>query len=198
MMKRDTSKPASSRKGAQSWRAVIKIYPAGLEYPRLIEAELRELAADIVARGLQNNIVLVREGGEDLLLDGISRLDALEAGGTNLVAGDKLDPTLGLGDGSRVRVVSGVDPYALAASLNAHRRHLTAEQKRERLEALIKQDPEKSDRQIAKAAKTNHKAVGRARKRLEATGTVSQLKSAPAPTASPAKRAPAASRASRA
>jgi hypothetical protein len=91
MMKRDISKPASSRKGAQSWRAVLKIHPAALEYPRLIEAELRELGKDIMARGLEVNIVVIREGDKCLLLDGISRLDALEAGGTNLVAGDKLD-----------------------------------------------------------------------------------------------------------
>jgi hypothetical protein len=175
MTKQDISKRASSRKVAKPWRDVLKIHPAALQYPRLTEAELCELGKDIAARGLQVNIVLIREGDKDLLLDGVSRLDALEANGVNLVAGNQLDPTLGLGGGSRVRVVSGIDPYALAASLNAHRRHLTVEQKRERIETLVKQNPEKSNRQIAKEAKTNHKIVGRARKRLESTGTVSRL-----------------------
>jgi hypothetical protein len=161
------SKPARSRKVTKSWRDVLKIHLAALEYPRPGEDEFRELGKDIAARGMQVNIVLIREGDKDLLLDGISRLDALEANGVNLIANDKLDPTLGLGGGPRVRVVTGVDPYALAASLNAHRRHLTLEQKRERIEALIKQNPERSDNATAKIAKVSDKTVTQVRKELE-------------------------------
>ena len=47
-------------------------------------------------------------------------------------------------------------------SANIHRRHLTNEQKRALIEKLLKADPEKSDRQIAKEAKlSDHKRVGR-------------------------------------
>jgi hypothetical protein len=150
---------------------------------------IAELGANIKANGLQVDIVLFLEGAKTLLLDGVSRLDAIEASGINLVKDGKLDRTLGLGGGNRVRVVADVDPYELAASLNEHRRQLTAEQqrklaeqKRQRIEAMIAAHPEKSDRLLAEdlkveyGEKTSDKAVGRARKRLEATATVSQLK----------------------
>jgi hypothetical protein len=89
------------------------------------------LAGDIKVRDLQVPIVLIREDGKDLLVDGISRLDAIESLGIALVdAKGGLDHTLGLTAGPRVRTVIGEDPFELAASLNAHRRHLTPEQRR--------------------------------------------------------------------
>jgi hypothetical protein len=175
MTKRDISSSNGDHKPVKSWRNVLKVHPAALEYPRLSEAELVELGEDIAARGLEVNIVLIREGDEDLLLDGIGRLTAIEANGVNLDKDGKLDHTLGLGGGSRVRIVAGVDPYALAGSLNAHRRHLTPEQKRARIEALIKQSPEKSDRQIAGTLKASPTTVSKARKKLEASGDVSKV-----------------------
>ena len=51
------------------------------------------------------------------------------------------------------------DPYAYVISANIHRRHLTAEQKRELIAKLIKATPEKSNRQIAATvkAKSRHR-----------------------------------------
>ena len=46
-----------------------------------------------------------------------------------------------------------VDPYGYVISVNLHRRHLTAEQKRELIAQLLKATPEKSDRQIAETVK---------------------------------------------
>ena len=40
----------------------------------------------------------------------------------------------------------GVDPFELVTSLNIHRRHLTAEQKRELIAKVLKAEPEKSNR----------------------------------------------------
>ena len=125
----------------KSWRDVLPVHPAALEYPRISADELAELGADIKARGLQVDIVLFLKDTKTFLLDGISHLDAIEANGVDLFDQDgKLDRTLGLGGGPRMRVVCGVDPVALAASLNAHRRHLTPEQKRKHIEDLAQGD----------------------------------------------------------
>jgi hypothetical protein len=64
------------------------------------------------------------------------------------------------------------DPSAVVRSLNAHRRHLTPEQKREIIRKLLKATPEKSDRQVAKLAGVSHPHVGKVRRSLEQTGDV--------------------------
>jgi hypothetical protein len=61
-------------------------------------------------------------------------------------------------------------------SANIHRRHLTVEKKRELIGKLLKADPTKSDRAIAKTTKTDHKTVASVRARKEATGEIPQLK----------------------
>jgi DNA-binding CsgD family transcriptional regulator len=64
-------------------------------------------------------------------------------------------------------------------ALNEHRRAqtkpLTSVQKRERIEAALKANPERSDRQIAEGLGVNHETVSAARDRLEATGGIRQL-----------------------
>jgi ParB-like chromosome segregation protein Spo0J len=160
----------------QSWRDVLKIHPAADEYPSMGDDELAALAVDIYARGLQQHIILFRDAdGNDLLLDGRHRLDAIELAGFTLVAGGKFDRSLGLGAGCRVRVVAGVDPFELAASLNAHRRHLKPEEKRARIEALLRAHPEKSDRSIAEAVGSSPTTVGARRAELASTVQSGQL-----------------------
>ena len=66
-------------------------------------------------------------------------------------------------------------PYAFVISANIHRRHLTAEQKRELIAKLIKATPEKSDRQIAETVKASPTTVGTVRAKMEAKGEVSKL-----------------------
>jgi hypothetical protein len=61
---------------------------------------------------------------------------------------------------------------AYIISKNIHRRHLTAEQRREVIAKVIAAKPEASDRQIAKQVKADHKTVGAIRKAKEATGEV--------------------------
>ena len=65
-----------------------------------------------------------------------------------------------------------VDPYHYVLSANIHRRHLTAEQKRELIAAVLKAQPAKSNRTIAKQTKADHKTVGAVRERLEAGGEI--------------------------
>jgi hypothetical protein len=160
----------------QSWRDYLEIHPACLQYPELGKDELAELAADIKAHGLEHDIVLFMRDGRQSLLDGRSRLDALELAGFVLIKNGWVDFTFGLNGKRRVRVASSCNPFKLAATLNAHRRHLTPKQKRERTKALLKANPEKSNRQIAKVAKVDHKTVGTIRAEKVATGEIPQLK----------------------
>jgi hypothetical protein len=166
-------------KGARklSWRDVLPIHPAAEMFPRIGADELAELGKDIETNGLQTSIVLIRESGkEDQLLEGVSRLDAIESRGIDLVLPDgTLDRALGLGRDDRVRVVAEVDPYAYVASANLHRRHLTVEQRRELAAKLLTAAPEKSNRQIAKIVKIDPKTVAAVRTEKETTGEIPQL-----------------------
>ena len=64
------------------------------------------------------------------------------------------------------------DPYAFVLSVNAHRRHLTTEQKRDLIAAVMKAPPDKSNRTIAKQTRADHKTVGTVRAELEGRGEI--------------------------
>lgn len=92
------------------------------------------------------------------------------------------------------RWVRDVDPYEYVLSANIHRRHLTADQKRELIAKLLKATPQKSNRQIAETVKTSHHTVEDVRVDLQATGQIAQLsktigKDGKARTTKPARRA---------
>ena len=141
---------------SQSWRDVLPIHPAAELFPPMSESELRELGEDIKKNGLTSSIVLF----EGKLLDGRNRLDAIELlrieysflGGTDPAKWHGLY-TLPKQRAKSGRRDSGVslfshfdgDPYAFVLSANIHRRHLTAELKRELIAKLITQTPDKSD-----------------------------------------------------
>jgi ParB-like chromosome segregation protein Spo0J len=175
----------------RNWRDVLPIHPAADLFPLVSESELKELAEDIRKNGLQTQIVLWSERNDSprYLLDGRNRLDALALLGwllpTSRKAGDpfKISPDSGIGLGgfpriSRLQVITkhcSGDPYAVALALNVHRRHLTADQKRELIEKLLKAKPEASDRQIAKQTKSSPTTVGTVRKGMEKAGDLSKL-----------------------
>ena len=71
--------------------------------------------------------------------------------------------------------LSEVDPCEFVLSANVHRRHLTAEQKRELIAKVLKAQPEKSNRQVAEQVKASHHTVGAVRAELQSTGQVAQL-----------------------
>src|SRR5262249_10779181 len=156
--------------------------------------ELRELADDIKQNGLQSPIkVMCKKSGGGWpyhLLDGRNRLDAIESLGVDLIAAPRskghasrsrqgmecgLDIYLGLDDSqvdAAIEYEYFDDPFAYVISANIHRRHLTAEKKRDLIATLLKADPTKSNRQIAKLTNTSHPHVAKVRGEMEQAGDV--------------------------
>jgi ParB-like chromosome segregation protein Spo0J len=154
---------------AKSWRDVLPVHPAAEIFPRMGDDELRALAEDIKQHGLKVPVIFFKgSNGEISLLDGISRLDAMELAGIAPVE----DGNLAAGLKHLLASDKDGNPFELVASLNAHRRHLTAEQKRDLIAALLKATPEKSNRQIAETVKADHKTVGLVRTGMEGRGEI--------------------------
>src|SRR5262245_47422275 len=158
---------------AQSWRDTLSIHPAAELFPRMSEAELAALGKDIRKHGLTSSIAVWSDGkSPEQLLDGRSRLDAIEieigpaiVGPPSVMAGKDF-----LAVNKVIVLDRSVDPYAFVISANIHRRHLTGEQKHELIAKLIETDPTKSNRQIAKTVKVDHKTVASVRAEKEGRG----------------------------
>jgi len=163
----------------KSWRDILPIHPAAelFSCAPVSPDEKRALGEDIIKNGLTSPIVLWKPDRKspECLLDGITRLDAIEiATGCPAIFGA---PSITAGEDflacNKVIVLDGsVDPYAYVISANIRRRHLATEQKRDLIGKLIKTDPSKSDRQIAETTKTDHKTVASVRAEKEARGEI--------------------------
>lgn len=172
---------------AKNWRDKIKIHPAAELFPQMTPSELRELGEDIKANGMRVPITLLQTKDDDhlVLLDGRNRLDALVAAGCDLKAlfaackKCKPEPQLKVcyvaeKDVETFLTDEEVDPYEYVVSLNINRRHLTSVQKGELIAALLKAQPERSDRATAQIAKVDHKTIAGKRAVLERTGEIPQ------------------------
>lgn len=129
--------------------------------PPLSLDEYAELKTDIAARGVMVPIEYDESGN---ILDGHHRVKACQE--------------LGIKDWPSV-IRLGMDEAAKrthARKLNMARRHLNQEQRRGLIQAELKDRPQVSDRQIAKALGVSDKTVGTARKELVATAEIPQLK----------------------
>lgn len=133
----------------------LESHPIADLFPPMGGEEFDALVADIKKNGLRQELVLY----EDKILDGRNRYRACLAAG---IAASWME-------------FKGDDPAAYVISANIHRRHLTAEQKRELIAKLLKAQPEKSDRQIADTVKASPTTVGTVRTKMEAAGDVSKL-----------------------
>jgi hypothetical protein len=164
------------------WRKHLPVHPAAELFPLMSEtdpAALKELAGDIKAHGhLLEAITLWRQNKNDdwQLLDGRNRLDAMALAGMlgvnvhgKLCHAGHEDKDWSI----YTTYHTGGDPFALALSLNVHRRHLTNEDKDRLITELIKADPKKSNRQIAAQSKVaSHPHVAKVRTKLEKAGDV--------------------------
>jgi hypothetical protein len=174
-------------KPTSDWRSRIKVHPAADLFPMMSPEELKALGEDIKANGLRMPIEtwFDEKAEEEWLIDGRNRLDALASLGYHFVRRETRcgewtrhehliihEPT-----GRKTVQVRqhGGDPYTLAISFNINRRHLTTQQKGELIAALLKAEPERSDRATAAIAKTSPQTVTKVRKDLEATAQIEQL-----------------------
>lgn len=189
---------------SSSWRDNVAVHPTADLFPMISDAELRELANDIKAHGLQERIKVIFKDGKYILIDGRNRLAAMELLRTAAFYRD------GEPDPNMVEVVDLVslelDPATYIISANVRRRHLNGAQKRDLIGKLLELNPSKSDRQIAAVVGVNHKTVGPVRnekvgrgeiphadKRIDSRGRqqpASKPKSAPTKIKSPPEKKP--------
>jgi ParB-like nuclease domain len=151
-----------------NWRTHLPVHPAADLFPLMSEAELKELAEDIKKNGLLEQPVFYRDRELGLcVLDGRNRLDACELFGRQTVDSGGLPKVGVIRDPSR-----SFDPLTFVLSKNVHRRHLTAEQRRELIAKVLKAKPDASDRSIAKQVKADHKTVAGVRREAEGRGEI--------------------------
>jgi len=155
-------------KQSKSWRDVIKVHPAADMFPLIEGAEFAALVEDVRQHDLRTPMTVWEDvsTGTQSLLDGRNRLRALIASGRELH--DYYFHVVGHCESTR-------DPYAYVLSANVHRRHLTPAQKRDLIAEVLKAQPEKSNRTIAKQTKVDDKTVAAVRGKLEATAEIPQL-----------------------
>jgi hypothetical protein len=143
----------------------LKFHPFADIFPLMEGEEFDALVEDIKRYG-QYEPITVYQGK---VLDGRNRYNAARIA-MKPDAGVRLDDSLLFdefdGDDD--------DARAFVISKNLCRRHLTAEQRRAALVAIVAAQPEKSDRAIARevGAGVDHKQVGRARRKAESTGAI--------------------------
>jgi hypothetical protein len=123
-------------------------HPLADTFPLIGADELKDLADDIAKNGMHERITLF----DGKILDGRNRCLAAKSAGV----------TLSLADHFR-QLPRGVDAWDFVVSENIQRRHLTQDQKREVIMALLRADPTKSDRAIAAVAKVDNKTVAAVR-----------------------------------
>jgi len=125
-------------------------HPAAQLFPLMSAVEFQLLKADIELHGLREPISLL--GGK--ILDGRNRYRACR----------ELNIPVHVVDCDAAAVGNPTD-YVL--SKNLHRRHLTAEQKRAVIAAVLKEAPEKSNRRVAEQVKVDDKTVATVRTEME-------------------------------
>jgi hypothetical protein len=155
----------------------LRFHPLADSFPLMEGEEFDALVADIKANGLREKIDLY----EGKIVEGRNRYRALRRLGIDPSA----DPskyfrkaiyahTIG-GEIARHEQSNDDRVRAYVISKNIRRRHLTGEQRRDAIAALLKAEPEKSNRQIAKTAGVSHPHVAKIRSEMEAAGDVETI-----------------------
>lgn len=132
--------------------AKLKAHPIAAEFPMAGDNDFENLKASIADRGFLPNEQIVLYGNPAMVLDGRNRLKAGIAVGHKFIKENFL-------------LFTGIEAEAEAYSnaKNGARRHLTAEQKAERIKTYITQYPDASSREIARKLSVSHVTVERYR-----------------------------------
>jgi hypothetical protein len=140
----------------------LQFHPIANIFPLMEGEEFDALVADIKANALRFKIVL----HEGMILDGRNRYRAMLAAGHTPREGhfQKYKPA-----------VPSDTPLSYVITANLHRRHLTAEQKRDLIAKLLEAQPEKSDRQIGKMARVSKNTAKSVRDEMEARGQIDHV-----------------------
>jgi hypothetical protein len=147
-------------------------HPIADLFPLMEGAEFEDLVADIKQNGLREKIDLY----QGKIVDGRNRYRALLKLGIDPSAEPKKYFRKALYVHSVGGKATGISPddlmRAYANSKNIHRKHYTAEEKREAIAKLLKSNPGNSDRQTAKTVRVDHKTVAGVRHELEGRGEI--------------------------
>lgn len=128
--------------------------------PALSDDEFATLKADIAARGV---LIPVEYDEDGNILDGHHRVQICDE--------------LGISDFPKFirKGLTEAEKRTHARNLNIARRHLNREQRRELIAADLKDDPSRSNRQVASGLGVSHHTVQSVRDQAEATGQIAQL-----------------------
>lgn len=127
--------------------------------PPLSTDEYADLEASILANGIQVPVIVDEHG---VVIDGHHRKAIAEHHGLHL-------PT------ETRAMLTEAQKQTLSIELNIARRQLNREQKRSIIEAALKAQPEKSNREHARSLGVDDKTVGAARTWLESTAEIPQF-----------------------
>ena len=162
------------RQHLADWRTIlldlgIEVHPVCNSLQMLEGVAFAELRDAIRARGMRVPLVLWRPDASSpwLLIGGRNRAAVLadEPDGAARIAAAI----------EQANRFTGGDPRAIVRDFDINRRHLTADQKRAIIVELLKADPSRSDRSIAKEVNASPTSVGAVRRNEEAAGRVSNM-----------------------
>jgi hypothetical protein len=145
-----TNLPTDSAEG----ESTLKLHPVCELFDPLPEAEFVQLFASMQAVGLLYPLI---RNADLLLVDGRERWRVCRRLG--------ITPAF-------LTLPPGADEVEVVSAANLHRRHLTAEQKRELATKLLKMQPERSNRQIGRLRDYHHETIGALRVELERRGEI--------------------------
>jgi len=118
---------------AKPWRDVVPVHPCAAIFPEITPDEKKDLAASIGQVGLREKVTLWRAGENVYLLDGRSRLDALELRGVPFLKDGKITDDYA----QETDAMSSFTPAEVVIAANIRRRHLTPSERVDLVVATI-------------------------------------------------------------